>query len=548
MEKIDIIHTIIQLLFTVTLYFLAGYAAKAKSNKWRLAYFIPLLICALVMGYGGIDICMLGVYIGPVVLMAGFVKDNEKIRKIACVIAALCISTAVPACIFSPTYRAVDYVEDFEAGFRSMKQHYVLAEHKDIDWDSLYDEYLPMFEDANRNRDEVANYITWMRFTAEFHDGHVGFSPAEVAIHDEALELLCGNDYGLSLMQLSDSSFVAVNVEPDSALTEAGIRNGTVITRWDGTSIMEAAEKSEAFGVLLSHADLDNENFYKPLYAAGVGGDTVEVSYIADDGSEKTITLEKTGSYFTRLESTLNILNKGVDAGNLQWTQVSDDTACLRIKSMMSTTKEEAAGTYDLMKRSIMDELAAYEALGCDKLVIDLRENGGGSGLMVKSIAELFAPVGEHYYCTDALWDADEGSYATDTETGAYIKGKDNNYIGEDIWKGKPIVLLVNAHSASAADHLTEVMSEFKNVTVMGFTEPNGSAQGVNGEYLMTGTLSFSSALLLDENGEIFIDAGVERESGNDIDIRIPFDSNAVEAIFTNEEDYVLNYALDYMK
>lgn len=548
MEKIDIIHTIIQLLFAAALYFLAGYATKAKSNKWRLAYFFPLLVCALVMGYGGIDICMLGVYIGSVILMAGFVKDNERIRKIACVIAVLCITAAVPACIFSPTYRAVDYVEDFETGFHSMKQHYVLAQHKDVDWDSLYDEYLPMFEEANRNRDEVANYITWMRFTAEFHDGHVGFGPTEVTIHDEALELLCGNDYGLSLMQLTDGRFVAVNVEPDSALTHAGIANGTIVTSWDGMSIMEAAEKSDAFGVILSHADLDNELFYKPLYAAGVGGDTVEVSYIADDGSEKSIVLEKTGSYFKRFESTLNILNKGVDAGNLQWAQVSEDTACLRIKSMMSTTKEEAAGTYELMKIGIREKLAEYEALGCDKLVIDLRENGGGSGLMVKAIAELFAPVGEHYYCTDALWDADKGSYATDAETGAYIKGKDNNYIGEDIWKGKPIVLLVNAHSASAADHLTEVMSEFDNVTVMGFTEPNGSAQGVNGEYLQTGALVFSSALLLDENGDIFIDAGIDRESKNDIDIRIPFDSNAVEAIFINEDDYVLNYALDHMK
>ncbi len=546
MERLDLILAIVEIVMAAALFFVAGYAAKAKSNKWRLLYFLPVLVCLLVTGYTGTDICMAGVYIGSALTLAGFAKDDERIRKISCVIAAICVSASIPACYISPTYREVDYVEDFETGFRSMKIHYVLSEHKGIDWDALYDEYLPMFKEANAERDEVANCIAWMKFTAEFHDGHVGYSPAEDDVSEAATDILCGNDYGLSLMQLSDGKIVAVNVEPESALTEAGITDGTVITAWDGMDILEAAEKSEGFGVLLSHADLDNELFYKAMYAAGVGGDTVTVSYIAEDGSEKQITLEKLGSYSERLLDTMDILHRGVEAGNLCWAQVSEDAACLRIKSMMSTTKEEEEGAYDPMQNSIRENLAEYEALGCDKLIIDLRENGGGSGLMVKSIAELFAPVGEHYYCTDALWDETKGCYATD-ENGNYIKGKDNVYTGEDIWGGKPIVLLVNAHSASAADHLSDVLRGFDNVTVMGFTEPNGSAQGVNGEYLETGTLAFSSALLLDENGDIFIDAGTDRESANDIDIRIPFNADAVEALFVNDEDYVLNYALDYM-
>ncbi len=546
MERLDLILAIVEIVMAAALFFVAVYAARAKSNKWRLLYFLPVLLCLLVAGYTGPDVCMAGVYIGSAVMLMGFAKDNERIRKISCVVAAICVSASIPACYISPTYREVDFVEDFENGFQSMKMHYVLTEHKGIDWDALYDEYLPKFRKANTERDEVANYITWLRFTAEFHDGHVGFAPAANDISEQAMDILCGNDYGLSLMELSDGSFAAVNVEPDSALTEAGITNGTVITAWDGMDILEAAEKSEGFGVLLSHADLDNELFYKAMYAAGVGGDTVNVSYIAEDGSEKQMSLEKLGSYAERLWDTLDIVNRGVEAGNLEWTQVSEDAACLRIKSMMSTTMEEAEGKYDPMQNTIREKIAEYEALGCDKLIIDLRENGGGSGLMVKAIAELFAPVGEHYYCTDGLWDAENGCYATD-ENGSYVKGKDNFYTGEDIWGGKPIVLLVNAHSASAADHLSDVLRGFDNITVMGFTEPNGSGQGVNGEYLETGALMFSSALLLDEDGGIFIDAGADRESKNDIDIRIPFDKAAVEALFVNDEDYVLNYALAYL-
>lgn len=546
MIKLDLTLAIIEIVLAVALYFLAGYFEKAKSTKWRLAYLVPLFAAALMCGAAGFDSCMLGVYLGAAVMLIGFFRESEKLRKLSCIVGAAAIVISVPVCNLSKTYRAVDYVQDFRDGFDTMKQHYILAEHKDIDWDALYDEYLPLFREVNKEQDEVANYIAWTRFVAEFHDGHIGYSPESIAIYDKAVDELLGNDYGLSLVTLTDGRTVAVNVEPDSALTEAGIADGTVITAWDGMTIDEAAEFSPAYDILIPMAVYENTLFYKALYAAGVGGDTVTVSYIAEDGTEKQATLEKLGSYTQRCEDTIADLNRGVDTGNLQWAEVSSDAVCLRIKSMMSTTKEEADGAYSPMQNTIRSKLKEYEAAGYDKLVIDLRENGGGSGLMVKAIAELFAPVGEHYYCTDALWDEENGCYATDSE-GRYIKGKDNYYTGEDIWSGKQIVLLVNAYSASAADHLSTVLGSFDNITVMGFTPSNGSAQGVNGIYLEAGTLQFSSALLLDENGDIFIDAAADRVSRNPLEIAIPFDEEAMTAIFLNDEDYVLNYALNYM-
>ncbi len=546
MIRLDLILAIIEIVLAVALFFLADYFERAKNTKWRLAYLVPLFAAALLCGAAGFDICMLGVYLGGVIMLIGFFRESVKLRKLSCIVAAVSVVISVPVCNLSKTYRAVDYVQDFKEGFSTMKEHYVLAEHKNIDWDALYDEYLPLFREANNEQDEVANYIAWMRFTAEFHDGHIGYSPSDNEAYEKACEQLLGNDYGLSLVTLADGRTVAVNVEPDSAVTAAGITDGTVITAWDGMSIDEAAESAPAYDLAIPMAVYENLLFYKPLYAAGVGGDTVTVSYIAEDGTEKQATLESIGSYSERMEDTISDLNHGVDVGNLKWAEVSDDAVCLRIKAMMSTTKEETDGAYDPMKNGIRSTLSEYEAAGYDKLVIDLRENGGGSGLMVKAIAELFSPVGEHYYCTDALWDEENGCYATDSD-GNYIKGKDNYYTGEDIWSGKQIVLLVNAYSASAADHLSTVLGKFDNITVMGFTPSNGSAQGVNGIYLEAGMLQFSSALLLDENGDILIDSAADRISRNPLEITIPFDEAAMTAIFLNDEDYVLKLALQQL-
>lgn len=547
MIRLDLILAIIEIVLAVALFFLADYFEKMKNTKWRIAYLVPLFAAALMCGAAGFDICMLGVYLGGVILLIGFFRESVRLRKIVSILAAVSVVISVPVCNLSKAYRSVDYVEDFKEGFELMKERYVLSEHKDIDWDALYDEYLPLFREANNEQDDVANYIAWMSFTAEFHDGHIGYSPSDKETYEKAVEQLLGNDYGLSLVTLTDGRTVAVNVEPDSAVTAAGITDGTVITAWDGMSIDEAADSSVAYEIAIPMAVQENQQFYKAIYAAGVGGDTVTVSFIAEDGSEKQAVLDSLGSYYERFEETVSDINRGVDAGNLRWAEVSSDAVCLRIKAMMSTTKEEAEGAYDPMKNGIRAKIEEYEAAGYDKLVIDLRENGGGSGLMVKAIAELFSPAGEHYYCTDALWDEKNGCYATD-ENGSYIKGKDNYYTGEDIWDGRQIVLLVNAYSASAADHLSTVLGKFDNITVMGFTPSNGSAQGVNGVHLNAGTLQFSSALLLNENGDIFIDAAADRISRNPLELTIPFDEAAMTAIFINDEDYVLNVALQELR
>ena len=137
------------------------------------------------------------------------------------------------------------------------------------------------------------------------------------------------------------------------------------------------------------------------------------------------------------------------------------------------------------------------------------------------------------------------GQLGLDPETGEFIKGEEHYFIGEDRWEGNPIIILVNSDSASAADHFTMIMSGMENVTVMGFTEANGSAQGIGAAASGKAMLSFSNCLLLDKDGNVFIDSDTDCESGNDIDIRVPFDEDAVRVLFDEDGDYVMQKAVE---
>jgi carboxyl-terminal processing protease len=313
---------------------------------------------------------------------------------------------------------------------------------------------------------------------------------------------------------------------------------------WDTADPLEVARKSESFKTA-SFADSENEAFYLALYAAGVGGDTVTVSYIDENGNEKEATLKKLGNYSERVQKTIEILDGGVETGHLMWADIDEKTACLRIKMMNFDSESGNTGDFSKMKNGIIEKLNEYRAKGVENIVLDMRNNSGGSSDVVKVLAEIFAPEGEHYYATDGKWSNEKGVYLTDAKTGKFVEGKKNFYKGENLWGDGNVIIIVNAGSVSAADHLTRIMCDFENVTVIGFTGPNGSAQGIGGIKLESGQLIFSNALLLDENGDVFIDSGTDYKSRNKIDIKVPLDENAIEVLFTDGEDYLMKKAVD---
>lgn len=102
---------------------------------------------------------MTGVYVGSVLLLAGFLWEKKKIRRIAAMLAMVFTLSTIPVCSLSPGYRAPDYLEDFEEGFAMLREFYVLEEHKGIDWQQLYEKYEPRFREVQKEHDAVGNYM-----------------------------------------------------------------------------------------------------------------------------------------------------------------------------------------------------------------------------------------------------------------------------------------------------------------------------------------------------------------------------------------------------
>lgn len=540
----DLIIVAFGIVWSVVLFFAAGYANEAPNSKWKLLFIVPGFVCMVLSGLSGFEISMLPAYVSVIILAAGFFKESKRFRQMLCIPAILLLLAAIPMCVFNTGYRAPEYTKDFKKAFSAMKEHYVLSEYKKIDWDRLYAAYIPQFQEADKHHDEVEMNIIWQRFCQEFHDGHVGWQSFGSGIMEETADRMFGSDYGLSLMTLENGDTVAVNVEEGSVLREAGIVNGTVVTAWNQVPIEDLVKNTNVR--ISTFPDEKNEHFYRALTAAGTGGESVTITFLDKDGKICNVEAPKLGSYAKRLEETVGIINGGVKTGNMEWSFPADNTACLRIKQMMYDSISYDDGNHAEMKAELRERILKLRETGTNKLIIDLRDNAGGSMQFVLAVAQLLAPKGGHSYIYEAVWDENTKEYKRDAD-GNYIVGKGITYQGEDLMAGGEIIILVNAATISAGDHLTMLLSEFDNVTVMGFTPSSGSGQAVNSIRFDYGILTYSDVPCLDSEGNIFIDTDFSRQSNMPLDVKVPFDQKAVTALFDEKKDYLLEIAVDVL-
>lgn len=532
---------VLLLLFLATVLFLlfsCKWSVAKYNHKWRIFYLVPVILCILHGIFTGVEWCLSGIYIGGLIMIAGYLWTTVSVRKKCAIVAmAFCILT-VPVCFLSNNYRTASYLADFEDGFDLMKEHYSLSEHKKVDWDALYAKYHPLFEQVDKNQDAAQNFTTWIQFCNEFYDCHTTYVPNEDydELKQSAIESVVGNDYGLSIVQLATGEYVAVSVEENSQAAQAGISTGTVITKWDGKAIedwlpeaLEREKKSMALG------NVENQNFYQCLYLAGIGGEQVSVTFQNENGSEETVTLDAIGNYYKRFMDTYDCLIYKTPRENMSVVALNEDTILLNINMMAYNSAATESANYGSMQAAIREQLIAYREKGASNLIIDLRQNSGGSSMMAKAIVSLVAEG-------EVFWAAD-GTY--NEETGKYEVLKDYTLTGENLWDGGKIIVLVNSASNSAANHLMAAIQKLDHVTVLGLTEPAGTAQGVGGIYLRHGIFSFSKTWVLDENGEIWVDSDETGHSRLMVDEKIPLTKEALVKMFDEKSDYVLDYAVE---
>lgn len=187
----------------------------------------------------------------------------------------------------------------------------------------------------------------------------------------------------------------------------------------------------------------------KPVVAESA--DELNIMLAGDKGTSTSLSLERLRSdgSLARLERSVKREKIGESSAvpAVFMLDQAAGTGYVRISNFMS---EKVAD-------DLHDALGKLEGRGMTRLILDLRDNGGGSVAEAAHVAGEFLPKGAIVYTS-------EGRKTVDTDTGR---------VSRSFWKSErryPIVLLVNSGTASASELVAGALQDHDRALIVGHT------------------------------------------------------------------------------
>jgi C-terminal processing protease CtpA/Prc len=361
-------------------------------------------------------------------------------------------------------YSGENYADAFDMLFEKVSVEYPFTADKNVDWDALYSQYAPRFEDA-RNFGQY--YRALHDFTLEIPDAHIGVTfDAQVFFDD------WGGSFGLLLAELSDGRVIVTQVFDGLPGKNAGIQVGAEITQWDGRPILDAVADVEPFlgPYSTDHARRAGQLVFVTRMSVG---ESVDVTFKNPNGSAQTVTMQADTDYDS-LFASLYYFNQDTVLLPIEAQTLENGIVYIKINTFLDDYVLMAKVWQRYIENMIENETPA--------LILDLRENGGGNGGLALDFAGFFF---------EETVDLSRGSYYN-YESGQFEYNDYERQIepAPIFWDG-PIAVLVGKDCVSACEGFSYAMAQSPNVTIFGHT-PSAGAYGEvgRGQYTMPGDLS----------------------------------------------------------
>lgn len=323
----------------------------------------------------------------------------------------------------------------------------------DLDWDKLYLEFIPKIL-ATKSTFEY--YRVLQMFCAKLKDGHTNiYFPAE--LNDEI--------FGKPAIRtrLVENQVIITDIF-DEKFKDEGLTIGQEITEIDGIAVEEYAEKNVVPYVGESTPQSKDVVVYQRLLLSGAVAKPVELTIKNAKGS----TFKKTLSRLKWQE-----LNKIVPVRSaFELKMLSGNIAHVKVNSMVDEDKA------DQLFADNFGEI--YKA---DALILDLRDNGGGSsGIGYRILAFLTDKpfkgsswFTRNYRPSFRAWGREQEKYgneATENSTESIKRMRGENTKVYD----KPVIVLSGPRTFSAAEDFLVAFKPLKRGKIIG--EPSGGSTG----------------------------------------------------------------------
>lgn len=289
--------------------------------------------------------------------------------------------------------------------------------------------------------------------------------------------------YGIGVVvqqNVETGEILVVNPYSDGPGAEAGMRPGDLIYKVGGMDVV-GMDINEVVAMI-----------------RGEEGTTIEISVLHENDTELT---------------DLVVERRQIETHTVEYEMMENDIGYIQVTQFDEVTTEQ-----------FIEGMDALEKQGAKGVIVDLRDNPGGSLTTVIDMLDTVLPKGIYTYLVDK-------------------NGKRQNYKGKDDARYElPMVVLVNENSASASELFTGAVKDYGRATVVGTTTfGKGIVQQIIP--LQDGTgMKVTMAKYYTPNGVCIHEEGVEP------DVIVELDEGEYVSLVEFEEDEQLQKALEVLK
>ena len=412
----------------------------------------------------------------------------------------------------------LSYVDAFDALVDKLQNEYAFTEYKSIDWESLREEFKPRFEAANQRSDALIYRRTLRDFAWSIPDGHVS-GPFVVEDFQEAVS----GGLGFAMREVDDGRILVNFITPNGPADVAGIALGAEIQTIGGLSVEEAMDNAVVYS-----APFSTEHFLRLQqlrYATRFELDSeVEVVFKNVGESEETVRMTAVAEFDSFNFSSLNVGRTGLELP-LEYEFLPDGYMLVQIFSFADN---------DLLSIQLWERMMrVLNENQIPGLIIDMRQNGGGSGFLADQMAAYFFND-PHVLGNAGFYDEDRGEFYFDprTEDRFYLPAEELRYNGD-------VAVLVGPNCASACEFFSYDMTIAERAAIVG-QYPTAGLGGSIDEVLMPEgeRFRFTQGRAVDNDGNIHIEGiGVVPT------VQVPVNEDTL----FSAGDPVLDAAIDYL-
>lgn len=336
----------------------------------------------------------------------------------------------------------LSYTQAFDALVKDLRIRYPFTDYKRIDWDAIAKEIRPMVEQAENSRDKDAFNVAMMRFVSKLKDGHVSVSTDENYFNQQT-----AGGLGMVLGQADDGTVIARIVLDNLPAAGAGIKVGAKILEWNGQPIDQALANTEILAAQSSPHGIRLQ----------------QLRYImrAPIGTKFTVKFQNPGESEAKTADVTTVKDPESFRMSSQNVGLKPDDMPITIKLLPSGNGYIKINTFDgdgvLLTRTWEWALNRMKDLQVPALIIDMRQNGGGTGLMATYFAGSFY---KQSFILDKAYQADK--------TGKFVYVSRDEVAPAPVqWDG-PVAVLIGPACYSACEIFSAAMAHDTNHLIVG--------------------------------------------------------------------------------